>query len=139
MFVNQRNASKMAEEIMRMKMAAEKKRRAKAAATAPGATVPIKFTAPPKVIKKAKAKANSANTTSVNATAPGAAVSIKTLPTLPEVIVITINGSLGAESVTEAAPPADDDVSVCTEITEWTGMTESTWGYRCKRQYYSHS
>jgi hypothetical protein len=118
MFMNQRNAPKMTEE-MKMEMVAEKKK--------------IRLTAPLRVIRKAGTKARRAK-----ASSPGAAVPIKALPTPPKVIVTTIidKKATGAETVAEPeAAPADDDVSVCTDITEWTDISESAWGIDAILEY----
>ena len=96
----------------------------------------MKLAARRKKKKEKKARASTAN----KATAPIAAVPIKASTFRPKVVVTTTNKPTGAsasnkaastarKTVAKAAPPADDDVSyvsVSTELTDSTGMTDKS-------------
>jgi hypothetical protein len=129
MFFNQRNATKKAQEFIERKLASEKKKATKAAATTPGAVAPTKTSAPPKVIKNAKVPSAKVTTTKA---APEAAASTKlstahkaVANAIPTNVILPIKSAPPSRcSIT--APPLADDGSASTECTDSTGMTNGS-------------
>jgi hypothetical protein len=119
MFLNQRHATKMVQEIVDRKLAADKKKARRAAA-------PTKRAARPKVIKNAKApSAKVTNTENAAGATPSTKASTAHKAVVANAVPTNVMLQTTSRSTTEAS--MDDDVSVCTELTDDnTFMTEST-------------